>query len=114
ADRAPRVLVAVLALVILLVAASTERLVAGAGQNDGADLVIPARRHERLDQLHAGARAECVVTLRPVDGNGRDALGGVVRDVGVAHRVAPSGLLPASVHALWQEPAAGCTAAPRE
>ena len=66
-----------------LVAAGAEGAVAGAGQHDDADLLVPAGLQERLDQLLDRVRAEGVHHLRPVDGDGGDALLLLVEEVGV-------------------------------
>ena len=53
----------------LLVAARTEGLVAGAGQDDGANGVVVVGAMEGVDQLLDGFRAEGIAPIRPVDGD---------------------------------------------
>ena len=64
-----------------LVAAGAERLVAGSGEHDDADVTVPARLAEGLDQFFAGSAVERVVDFRPVDGDGGDAVRFGVDDV---------------------------------
>ena len=55
-----------------LVAAGAERLVAGAGEDDRADVGVVAGAVERVAELGEGLRAERVVDVRPVDRDLRD------------------------------------------
>ncbi|MNC17688.1 hypothetical protein D3C75_655770 [compost metagenome] len=82
ADQAAAV---VLAGVGALVATGAERLVAGAGEDDDADGLVPAGAVEGVDQLQAGLAAEGVVAIRPVDGDGGDAIDFGVQNVFVVH-----------------------------
>ncbi len=74
----------------LLVAAGAERLVAGAGEDDDADIEVFAGVDEGVDHLGDGLGAEGVAHVGPVDGDAGDAVGRLfVHDVFVT-----SGLLP--------------------
>ena len=66
-----------------LVAARAEGLVAGAGEDDDADLTVELRAVHRVDQLLDRFRAEGVALVRPVDRDASDAFGEVVGDVGI-------------------------------
>ncbi|MNM96106.1 hypothetical protein D3C81_1085720 [compost metagenome] len=72
-----------------LVAAGAERLVAGPGQHDHADRLVPAGAVEGVDQFQAGLAAERVVALGAVDGDGGDAVVFAVEDIFVVHVFAP-------------------------
>ena len=84
ADGAAAVIVA---FVRGLVAAGAERLVAGAGQHDGADAAVVAGLVQRLDDLVAGLAAKRVHLLRPVDGDPGHAVAHFVQDVFEFHGV---------------------------
>jgi len=58
---------------LLLVAARAERLVAGAGEHDRADLLVGPGALEARDQLVDRPRPEGVVALGPVDRDPGDA-----------------------------------------
>ena len=74
-----------------LVAAGAEGLVALAGEDDDADLVVVAGAVERVSQLEERLRPEGVAHLGAVDRDLRDALGNVVLDVVVVGRLHPVG-----------------------
>jgi hypothetical protein len=65
----------------LLVAAGAEGLIAGAGEDDRADLEIVARLREGVAQLRQGRRAERVAAFGPVDRDLRDPVALLVEDV---------------------------------
>ncbi|MNT82681.1 hypothetical protein D3C72_2224450 [compost metagenome] len=68
-----------------LVTAGAKGLVAGTGEDDDADGLVPAGAVEGVDQLHAGLAAKGVVALRAVDGDGGDAIDFGVQNVFVVH-----------------------------
>src|SRR5436305_810291 len=74
-----------------LVAAGAERVRSLAGQDDHADVEVLARALERVGHLDDRLRPERVPHLGPVDGDLRDALGGLVPDVLVVRRFLPVG-----------------------
>src|SRR5262249_18080216 len=65
---------AVAARMRALVGAGAEGAVAGAGQHDHRDALVPAGAAEGVDELLAGLRRKGVVLFRPVDGDARDAV----------------------------------------
>src|SRR5262249_40130963 len=67
-----------------LVAARAERVVAFAGEDDHAGRGVVARELESGPQLEEGAGTERVADLGPANRDLRDAVGGVVADVGEA------------------------------
>ena len=69
-----------------LVAARAERLGAGAGEDDRADLGVVASAGERVAQLGERLRAEGVADLRPVDRDLGDPVGLLVEEVVVLGR----------------------------
>ena len=74
-----------------LVAAGTEGLVAGAGQDDGADGVVVVGTVEGVDQFGDRLRAKGVAPIPAVDRDPGDAFGSVVEDVGVGGLAFPGG-----------------------
>ncbi len=64
-----------------LVAAGAERLGAGPGEDDDANLLVVARRLESLGHLRHRYRSEGVADLRAVDRDLGDAVRGLVDDV---------------------------------
>ena len=73
-----------------LVAARAEGLVAGAGEDDRADLEVVARAVEGVAQLGQRLRPEGVADLGAVDRDPRDPIGRLVEDVLVLGRAAHS------------------------
>ncbi|MNQ96622.1 hypothetical protein D3C85_1122370 [compost metagenome] len=66
----------------LLVAAGAERLLAEAGEDDGADMIVVTGIGQRLQHLLDGAGTEGVAHLGTVDGDlGNAILGLVIEDV---------------------------------
>ena len=65
----------------LLVAAGAEGLVAGAGEDDRADVEVVAGLGEGVAELGQGRRPEGVAALGPVDRDLRDPVGLLVEDV---------------------------------
>jgi hypothetical protein len=68
-----------------LVATGAEGAVAGAGQHDGGDLLVPAGAHQRVQQFLDRLAAEGVHHLGAVDGNGGHRILFGVQDVCVVH-----------------------------
>src|ERR1019366_397773 len=66
---------------LALIASSAKGLVAGAGQHDDADVLVPAGLGEGLDEFLAGLRPKRVVDLGTVDGDGGYTAFFVVDDV---------------------------------
>lgn len=92
ADRATRRPVTILTAVIGLVATSAKRLLAGSGQDDGADVVIPAGLEKGVEEFHDGARAERIVDFWPIDRDRGDVAGLGVENVLIIHRVTRASL----------------------
>src|SRR5262249_50932109 len=67
---------------LLLVASSTERLLAGPGQTDHPDFRTPPSQFESSDQLVEGARAKRVVPLRSIDSDPGQATVDLVGNIG--------------------------------
>jgi hypothetical protein len=85
-DRQPRGAAAVvLARMRRLVAARTERAVAGAGDHDGGDLLVPAGLHHRVQHFLDRLAAKCIHHVWSVDGDVGDLVALFVDDVLVAH-----------------------------
>src|SRR6202011_72511 len=64
------------------VRARAEGLVAGAGEEHGAHLVVALCRRECRQQVAQHLRTDSVALFRPVEGNGRDGIADVIKDVG--------------------------------
>ena len=64
-----------------LIAAGAEGLIAGAGEDDRADVEVVAGLRERVAELGQGRRPEGVATLGAVDRDPRDPVADVVEDV---------------------------------
>src|SRR5262249_7679774 len=78
------------------VAARAERLVAGPGQHDYADLGIRAGRLDGEDHLPERVTGERVVLLRSVDRDVSDVVAHVVEQISIDHRAPPPRYSPAS------------------
>jgi hypothetical protein len=69
-----------------LVAAGAEGLVAGAAENDDADVLVPTGAMKGVNDFFAGRAPEGVVNLGAVDGDRGDPAGNVKENVLVGHR----------------------------
>jgi hypothetical protein len=67
------------------VAAGTEGLVTGAGQDYNADFRVVGGAVHRVRQLFVGTRPDCIARMRPIDGNGRYLILALINDVFVFH-----------------------------
>src|SRR5690606_36498872 len=72
------VLVSTVVATDLLIATGAERLLAEAGEYDGADMIVIAGIGQRLPHLFDGAGAEGVAYLRAIDGDLGNAIAGLV------------------------------------